>query len=149
MQQPHLNGVGHRLEQCAALEYILMGDLRDLLEEPPDEENRRWLTAVLDALLNTLPREFALRQQGGYLSEVLEQYPSWYNQVESLRDEQRMLYAKLRQLRNRLNGDEPYEDIADELRSDLRDWMNALVAHHRHERRIVQTAYTLEVGAGD
>ena len=31
------------LEQYTSLEYILLGDLRDLLEEPPDDESRRWL----------------------------------------------------------------------------------------------------------
>ena len=33
------------------LELLLLGDLRQLLEEPPTRENRRWLMAVLDRLL--------------------------------------------------------------------------------------------------
>ncbi len=44
------------LEDYTALEYILLGDLRDLLEEPADHFTRSWLVAVLDALLDTLPR---------------------------------------------------------------------------------------------
>lgn len=139
------------LNECATLEYILLGDLRDLLEEKADRDasNRHWLMAVLDALVDTLPREFALRQEGGYLSEVLERFPSWYQQVDELHQEQRRLYRKLRQLRAQLGQEVPYEAMAHELRDDLRQWMNNFIAHHRHERRLVQTAFNLEVGVGD
>jgi hypothetical protein len=33
------------------LEFLLIGDLRQLLEEAPTRENRRWLLAILDRLL--------------------------------------------------------------------------------------------------
>ena len=79
------------LEDYTALEYILLGDLRDLLEEPADQFTRSWLIAVLDALLDTLPRQMALKESSGYLSEVLDEYPSWYRHVEDLQNEQRLL----------------------------------------------------------
>ncbi len=44
--------------RSSVLEYLLIGDLRDLLEETPDNETRRWLLAVLEELLNLLPNEF-------------------------------------------------------------------------------------------
>src|SRR5579872_2956860 len=59
------------LDHYSSLEYILLGDLRDLLEEPVDDESRKWLLAVLDTLLDTLPREFDLEDEDGYMSEVL------------------------------------------------------------------------------
>ena len=130
------------------LEYILLGDLRDLLEEPPDEQNRRWLREVLDALLDTLPREFAMRQEGGYLEEVIDRFPNWCGQVDGLREEKLRLYEKLRECRDHVARQASYAKIADELRRELREWMNSLVAHHRHERRLVQTAFNMEVGAG-
>jgi hypothetical protein len=139
----------HVLEECATLEYILLGDLRDLLEESPDETTCRWMCVVTDALLDTLPRELELKKQGGYLSEVLEQYPSWSCQVDELRREKYSIYRKLARLRDRLSLDVPFAEIAAEVRRDLRDWMNRLQAHERHERRIVQTAFNLEVGTGD
>ena len=71
MSLSHFNLRSDLLEEYSTLEYILLGDLRDLLYEPPDEETCRWLLAVLDALLETLPREFDLKQQDGYLMEVL------------------------------------------------------------------------------
>lgn len=139
----------HVLEEYATLEYILLGDLRDLLEEPPDEVTCRWMREVTGALLETLPRESELKREGGYLSEVLEQYPNWSGQVDDLRSEKQAIYEKLRQLRNQLLQEVPFDVIAEEIRRDLRDWMNRLQAHHRHERRIVQTAFNLEVGVGD
>jgi hypothetical protein len=143
------NKPSHLLQDFAALEYILLGDLRDLLEDPADETTSKWLLVVLDALLDTLPREFALREAGGYLSEVLEQFPNWADQVDQLHREQSALYEKLGQLRRQVSADNSYSELADGLRSDLRDWMQSFVAHHRHERRMVQTAFNLEVGIGD
>lgn len=137
------------LEEYASLEFILVGDLRDLLAEPPDAVTCHWLRAVLDELLVTLPNQFRLRQEGGFLADVLEQYPWWYSNVEQLREEHRVLYDRLRELRGALDHTRRFAHIADIVRRDLKDWMTRLVAYHRHERRLLQNAYTLDVGALD
>jgi hypothetical protein len=150
MGRPHFSPVlGNRLEEYAALEYILLGDLRDLLEEPADRYTRRWLISVLDALLDTLPREMAIKESSGYLNEVLDEYPSWYRHVEELQNEQQLLFLSLQSLRERLDTSESYDHDAVRVRSALRRWMNRLMAHHRHETRLLQTALNLEVGVGD
>jgi hypothetical protein len=138
-----------RLEEYTALEYILLGDLRDVLEEPANRHTRGWLIAILDALLDTLPREMALKESSGYLHEVLDEYPSWYRHVEDLQNEERLLFLLLQSLRDRLETSESYAFAADRLKSTLRQWMTRLAAHHRHENRILQTAMNLEVGGGD
>jgi hypothetical protein len=138
-----------RLEEYTALEYILLGDLRDVLEEPANRHTRGWLIAILDALLDTLPREMALKESSGYLHEVLDEYPSWYRHVEDLQNEERLLFLSLQSLRDRLETSESYAFAADRLKSTLRQWMTRLAAHHRHENRILQTAMNLEVGGGD
>jgi hypothetical protein len=143
------HAAGHLIADCTALEYILLGDLRDLLEEPPDRHTTKWLMAVLDELLATLPRELRLRQRGGYLTEVLEQYPSWHVHVERLRQEKHALYGKLLAMRQLLDQHASLAEIAGTVRRDLRAWMASFAAHHRHERRLVQEAFTLEVGVGD
>lgn len=137
------------LEEYATLEYILLGDLRDLLEEPPDDETRKWLLVVLDALLDTLPREFDLQEDDGYLTEVLDNYPNWMRAVEQLHLERDSLFQKLKELRDQVSHQESFTDIANLLRLKLRDWMMTLIAYHRHENRLVQTALNLEVGVGD
>jgi hypothetical protein len=140
---------GDRLQDYTALEYILLGDLRDLLEEPADRYTRRWLIAVLDALLDTMPRTIALKESSGYLHEVLDEYPSWYRHVEELQNEQRLLLLSLEMLRDRLDQPHSYEHAAGRVKAALRQWMQRLNAHRRHETRLLQTALNLEVGTGD
>ena len=144
-----LKSAPERLAQCTAFEYILLGDLRDLLEEPRDATTHRWLSAVLDALIDTVPKDFALREDGGYLSEVLDRFPNWYDQVKALYAEQRLLYDKLRLLRQSLRSHPAFENLAHDISADLRDWMNRFVAHQRHERRLVMSAFTLDCGTCD
>jgi len=134
---------------CTALEYILLGDLRDLLDEPADEENRKWLAAVLDALLETLPRELELKGKGGYLSEVVEEKPNWSHHVDTLRREYDDVYETLRELRRHVSGKTDYAETANRLRQGLHDWMNQLTAYHRHENRLLQEALNMELGVGD
>ena len=136
-------------EDFASLEYILLGDLRDLLEEEPSEQTSHWLLAILDALLETLPQELALKSQDGYLEDVLSEHPHWQPQVERLRSEYVRLCVWLEELRDRLVSRAPFEEIANRLRYDLREWMTALQAYHRHEYRLLQTSINLEVGGGD
>jgi hypothetical protein len=141
---------GKVLEEYLALEYILLGDLRDVLEEPADDESRKWLLAILDALLDALPREFELKcRGGGYLCEVLEQYPNWHHEVEHLREERHELYSCLRRLQTCVREEFPSQHVAGRVRRELHLWMKAFIAHHRHERRLVMNAFTMEVGCGD
>ena len=137
------------LEECAVFEYILLGDLRDLLEEPADETACKWLLAVLDALLQALPRDFQLHDEGGYFAEVIEVFPNWSVQVDRLLLERETLFSNLRQLRERITNEIPFIEIAQRVRLDLHGWMTSYVAFQRHERRLVQTAYNLDIGVGD
>lgn len=133
-------------DQCSALEYILLGDLREILEQPADGNTLRWLKTVLDALLDSEPDEELLSGESEYLVEVLEQFPNWHDQVQALHAEKRQLFGKLRQLRGRLADDSRLPGIALEARSAIRDWMDRFGRHLRSERRLVQLAYTMEVG---
>lgn len=137
------------LADMTTMEYILLGDLRDLLEEQPDEQTAKWLVAILDALIDMLPRELAVKSRDGYLEDVLEEHPHWEAQVQQLHAEYKVLCVRLGVFRDQLLSRTPYAAIATQLREDLRDWMNALQAHHRHETRLMQTAVNLEVGGGD
>ena len=137
------------LVDMAALEYILLGDLRDLLEEAPDEQTSKWLVAVLDTLLDTLPRELAIKSRDGYLEDVLEEHPHWEAEVQRLHEEYKLLCVRLEAFRDQLVSRTPYATIATQLRADLSDWMKQLQAHHHHETQLLQTAVNLEVGGGD
>lgn len=136
-----------RLLQCTELEYILLGDLRDLLEEKPaDDETANWLEAVLDALLDTLPEEFALKSDHGYLQEVLDRFPNWDSQVSRLECGYSQLVQRLEELRDRIRKGSDFQSIATDVSDDLREWMNTFVKHHQQERELVSMAASYDVG---
>lgn len=138
-----------RIMECTELGYILMGDLRDLLEDPSAPETVHWLEAILDALLNTIPEEFALKSDDGYLREVLEDFPNWQSKVERLEDEYYALIRRLNQLRVQLNENADVAPLAPQLSRELQEWMDAYRAHHQEEQRLVLLAANLEVGGED
>jgi hypothetical protein len=145
----HWASSGDPLADCTVLEYILLGDLQDLLDEPDDEVNRRWIAAILESLLDTLPQQERLRDEGGYLSEVLAAFPSWYPRVDELHEERRRLFRSLRALNSALDRCERLHAVVDPVRTGLRNWISRVTNHRREERLVIQEAFTLDVGAGD
>lgn len=134
------------LQEYSALEYILLGDLCDLLEEPSDKTNSKWLIAILDALLETLPREFDLEEQDGYLAEVRDEHPNWSDKVERLRCEHENLFSKLQTLRDKLVRQASVARMAREVRRELREWIDRLINHEQQETDLMQDAVNLEIG---
>jgi len=134
------------LQEYSALEYILLGDLCDLLDEPGDKTTTKWLIAILDALLETLPREFDLEEQDGYLSEVTDGRPYWSTKIEGLRCEHEKLFAKLQMLREELVQQSSFTRIAREVRTELRDWIDRLIDHEHRETGLLQESVNLDIG---
>jgi hypothetical protein len=72
------------------LEYLLLGDLRQLLEEPPSRESRRWMLAILDRLLagrclSGIPE--ALLERRGIIRDASQFIPpEMVSQLQRLRD---------------------------------------------------------------
>jgi hypothetical protein len=128
------------------LEYLLIGDLRDLLEEPADEETRHWLLAVLDQLLSLLPSEFEFEDRGGYLADVCEENPNWASKVDRLHQQREELYHALWRLRDRIANEEHYDFIAEEIKPQLRDWINAERRLRASERNLLVMSYDLTFG---
>lgn len=130
----------------SVLEYLLIGDLRDLLEEPADNETRRWILAVLEELLDLLPNEFEYEDQGGYLADVCERNPNWSNMVERLHREHEGLYFSLLELRNRISDEQSFEFIANEVKPKLSRWIDAAQQHREREQHLVVSAYDTTFG---
>lgn len=144
------NARGVSLGQYTEMNYILLGDLREILESRrPGLAERNWLLTILDALLESLPAQFSLKEQGGYMTEVLEAFPYWENEVERLRSEHTPLVETLSDLRERVATGSEYKQVAQIVRDDLADWMERLMKHNSTECRLYQTAINLEVGVGD
>ncbi|MCA9062031.1 MAG: hypothetical protein KDA96_03205 [Planctomycetaceae bacterium] len=134
-------------EECAELEYLLLGDLQELMEEPPDETNRRWLLAVLDTLVEISDRHVRLQDQGdGYLSEVLTEFPNWDRKIERLRERKLRVNDSVRELRNRIQARQDLNPVASRIRVEVKDWVCEFKEQRRHEIQLMQTAFNWEIG---
>lgn len=133
-------------EAATLFTYLLLGDLRELLDEPATVETRHALRVFLDVLLDELPDRSRLKRNGEFLGEVLDEFPNWSGQVESLRCGEAADYSRLAELRETLRGNVSYAALADEIACDLREWMDSVSVHRGQERRLVQMAANREVG---
>ena len=134
------------LDACHELEYLLLGDLRELLGDPETPQTRRSLLLILDHLLANLPRQLELKCQGGYMSEVLAEHPAWQNEVDELLRDDRDCNSALARMHQRVRQDLSWRPIAHEMRDTLDVWMGLLNAIRKHEIRMLQTAFILDLG---
>jgi len=138
------------MAECNEFQYLLLGDVRDILDETPDESNRRWLLELLDVLVELMPRERHIHdQRGGYLSEVLEEFPGWGRKVMRLHLKKLHLDYALRACRDHIRREKSWVSISDQLSSELRDWMRMFRDVHRAEASLVRDAMLLDIGSGD
>ena len=96
------------------LEYLLLGDLRQTLDEPAGPQTSRWLLALLDMILVSHPRI----RPSVYLPVHIngDRY-----QPRSL--ESGSLIEKLRRLRDRVAHRAGHLALASEIREELREVM--------------------------
>jgi hypothetical protein len=106
------------LSSRAVFEYLLLGDLRLLLEEPIGPETNRWLLATLDMILASRPRPSHTT-----VASMLMRSP-WDDETERFSQERSTLYEKLQRLRDRIAHRAPYALLANEIRCDLTDLMD-------------------------
>ncbi len=137
------------LKQLGELEFLLLGDLRDVLEEEATEQNRKWLLAIVEVLARTVPREFYLREKDGYLQDIVNCCPEVDREVQELLEEHRTLRDRLDELRNKLQRLRPFRTQADALKYELAEWMDKLEQHNKKEGRLVHCAYSQDMGVGD
>jgi hypothetical protein len=136
------------LRQCNELQYILVGDLREMLDEPMSQQSRQWMAAVLDTLLEMIPREHKLMSRGGYLREVLTDFPNWSGRVDKLEAEHFGLFDRLTELRDELEH-EPAPAAVASLKYSLQEWLDAFASHRSHESALMLDAVNFEIGGGD
>jgi hypothetical protein len=105
----------------ASLDYLLLGDLRLLLEEPASVHRDRWLVATLDMLLMSRPRS-GLAIYRSTLSDEPGRGPSSRQFVFG----GLVPYDKLQRLRDRIVHRAPNESSIQELKDDLCEWAESL-----------------------
>jgi hypothetical protein len=137
------------LRHVEELLQLLLDDAAELIAEPADEENDRWLAAVVDKILANLREQFRVEEQGGYMTDVLEQYPEWHPQVLHLQQEHQLLEAQLQEIDARMRNEQHDGAMSRECRRQLEDWIHWYRQHQRREAALVQEAFVVEVGQGE
>ncbi len=104
------------VDGLASYRYLLLGELRMLLEDPaPDDVTRLWLLAVLDRLLASLPRQ-SVRVDSAMRGDHRELLPTVRVPSSAMQ--------KLQRLRDRVAHRSPFQILANEIRSDLKQWFD-------------------------
>jgi hypothetical protein len=96
------------------LEYLLLGDLRQILDESPGPQTSRWLLAILDMILAGRPNV----RPAVFLPVHLTDDRYRRNRLES-----GSLIEKLRRLRDRIAHRAGHASLANEIREELREVM--------------------------
>jgi len=143
MQSPYL---GNQMQQGTTLTWLLVGDIREMLQDHLDEEALRWLRPVLDSLIRTMCEETQQAEEQGWFDDVLEPCPHLSKQVAEIEAEQRELCKSLEHLRHRIDMDLPLARLASELEGDLADWVHLMMEHNRREGELMQDALYTEIG---
>lgn len=97
-------------------EHLLLGDLRELLDEHPGRERDRWLLATLDMLLVFRPRASQI-----YLPVIPRESNLGVSDIP-------ISFEKLQRLRDRVAHRAPYEALGQELAVDLREYFEGTAA---------------------
>ncbi len=107
--------------QTLAAHYLLLGELRLLLEESSTEtEHSRWMLAVLDRLLAYWPQEADQAESDSGRAMTSEPVHCFWS-------ESTIWWRKLQRLRDRIAHKAPCQFLTNEIRCDLR----ALFEHQR------------------
>lgn len=122
----NLNPIPRSPRDIAQTEHLLLCDLKRLLGSTLTLETRPYLANVLDCLFELLPSCFAMKERGGYLTEVTRKFPSWTDQVEALRMEHDSLYEDLRELRRSLDHEMSYQAAAPRILQRIAGWSERL-----------------------
>ena len=134
------------LKESCDLEYLLIGDIRTLLEEKVDSQTRSSLLVLMNRLILNLPDVLELSSEKGYLSIVLERRPSWSRQINALYQANLDCVASLELVRDCLGNDIPIAAISKELEVRLRNWIESFSAMRGLESTMLQEAFTLDIG---
>lgn len=137
---------GASLRACQSLESKLIVDLQSLLGRPSTAQTRRTLLGIFDRLLDNLPRHFELACREGYLTEVLRIRPAWHRQIEALRGANIWCLSALQELSDHVTRESPSAKIETKDSGDIDIWVRSLLAIRGHETRLLQRAFTIDIG---
>ena len=140
------NSQTESLKVCQTQESMLLANLLRLLDQPQWRQRRQPLLDILDRMLMNLPHHLQLASRGGYFTEVIRLRPNWHRQVEALHSANIDCITSLHKIRDRIESVRSSATIEINETSDIDAWVRSLVSIRGHECRLLQTAFTLDIG---
>ena len=138
-----------RASECATLTWLLVGDVREMLQDRLDAEAIRWIKPLLDALIQTMCEQCQIEKSPGYFEDVLESFPNWSNEIDAVLGEHAELCHALENLRYSLVELQPQHSVhmyAKLLEVELQQWVEAMMEHARRDRELLQNVWYTEIG---
>lgn len=134
------------LTDCHKTESRLIGELRQLLNQPATALTRQAILTILNCLLDNLPLHIELASQGGYLIEVRRLRPSWQRQIKALQRANVCCLSSLHELRNHIRHESPSERIDTRECGEIKTWIRSLRSLREHECQLLQNAFAIDIG---
>lgn len=134
------------LKTCWDLEYILIGDLRQLLNQRHLPEIRTPLLVIINRLLQNLPDLLRLSSEDGFMATVPKIYPRLHRQIQTLQTVNRECIVSLQALHDRIDSKSSFTNLSKETDCKLRDWITAFEIMRSRESELLQEAYTVDIG---
>lgn len=138
--------VGSQPQQCTTLTWLLVGDIREMLQDHLDDEAIRWLKPILDSLIGAMCEQSELHSSDGLYDDLLGTFPHLITRVAGIEAEQNELCRSLRELRNGIERDIPLQRLAADIEEGLGDWVNLMTSHSRREAVLLQDVWYTEIG---
>lgn len=134
-----------RIAQLRDLIYLLIDDLREMLEQE-DHQARRYVDTVFEQTIEYLEELTQLEEKPEYLAPVIEANPNWFPRIEQLRAEHDNLIDAFKRFADRA-ASEPitYRLIA----IDLEKWRDQWLKHDRRESELLVQSQLTDIGVGD
>ncbi len=138
--------VGSQPQQCTTLTWLLVGDIREMLQDHLDEDAIRWLRPVLDALIAAMGEQAEPTNCEGWYDDVVGSFPHLISRVAKIEAEQTELCRSLRELRHHIERDLTLSRLTKEVEADLANWVDLMMTHGRRERVLLQDVWYTEIG---
>ena len=131
----------------AELMYLLLGDLRELLQERPRSEvHCVALLATLDRLIDVVSDVPLAESLEDEFTDVLSHCPHLSEHVELLALAERRDSLRLATVRHSMTSDRYTARTAECIVRELTEWMGSYCQHRAQERRLIQMAANREIG---
>jgi hypothetical protein len=134
------------LKSCCDLEYLLIGDLRQLLRERIPPKNQIELQLVLRRLLQNLPEVTRRSSTNGYMASVLEKCPRLHRQIKTLQTANLDCLDALKVLSDSVECESIFKDDTAETDRRLGAWIDSFGRMRSRESQLLLDAFTVDIG---